>query len=157
MTTAKEVLQRADAEDIELIRLVFVNNSGVPRGRVVDYDGLESAFDEGANVTHAMQSFNALDRLVAEGKYGPAGEVRIVPDPETFTVVPYDERAAVMLGSLHSLDGEPWAAGPRARLETYLAELGEEDYTADAAFESEYYYLRETDDGSTSPSSVSRR
>jgi glutamine synthetase len=151
MTIATEVLQRADAEDIELIRLVFVNNSGVPRGRVVDYDGLESAFDEGANVTHAMQSFNALDRLVAEGKYGPAGEVRIVPDPETFTVVPYDERAAVMLGSLHSLDGEPWAAGPRAQLEGYLAELGEQGYTADAAFESEYYYLRETEDGEVEP------
>lgn len=36
MTNADAVLQRADADDVELIRILFVNNSGVPRGRVVD-------------------------------------------------------------------------------------------------------------------------
>ena len=97
MTTADDVLQRVDAHDVELIRLVFVNNSGVPRGRVLDPEGLEGALSDGTNLTHAMQSINALDRLVPGGRYGPAGEVRVVPDPETFTVLPYDERAALLL------------------------------------------------------------
>jgi len=151
MTTADDVLQRVDAHDVELIRLVFVNNSGVPRGRVLDPEGLEGALSDGTNLTHAMQSFNALDRLVPGGRYGPAGEVRVVPDPETFTVLPYDERAALLLSDLYGLDGEPWDAGPRAQLRRYLDELAEEGYEPATAYESEYYYVRETDEGDLEP------
>ena len=147
MTTAEDVLQRADAADVELVRVVFVNNSGVPRGRVVDREGLASVLESGANVTHAMQSFNALDRLAPEGAYGPAGEVRVVPDPETFTVLPYDDRAALLLADLHDLDGEPWAAGPRARLRRYLDDLAADGFTPRVAYETEFYYTREGEEG----------
>ena len=151
MTTTDEVLRAADAEDVELARIAFVNNSGVPRGRVVDRDGLESAFESGVNVTQAMQSFNALDRLAAEGSYGPVGEVRVVPDPGTFTALPYDEGAAFALADLRTLDGEPWAAGPRAQLKRYLGEVADRGFEPAAAFESEFYYLRETEDGELEP------
>ncbi|MFB6157688.1 MAG: gamma-glutamylputrescine synthetase [Haloferacaceae archaeon] len=147
MSTTGEVLRRADAEDVELVRVVFVNNSGVPRGRVVDRAGLADVLETGTNVTHAMQSFNALDRLAPGGTYGPAGEVRVVPDPETFTVLPYDDRAALLLAELHDLDGDPWAAGPRAQLRRYLDELAVDGYVPRTAFESEFYYTRETEDG----------
>ena len=151
MTSSKDVLRRADAEDVELVRIVFVNNSGVPRGRVVDRESLPTVLADGANVTHAMQSFNALDRLAPEGRFGPAGEVRVVPDPETFTVLPYDDRAALMLADLHGLDGEPWAAGPRAQLRRYLDELGAEGYAPELAYESEFYYTRTDEDGESVP------
>jgi glutamine synthetase len=151
MTATDDVLRRADAADVELMRIVFVNNSGVPRGRVVDVDGLASALDDGVNVTHAMQSFNALDRLAPEGQYGPAGEVRVVPDPETFTVLPYDARAGLMLADLHDLDGDPWAAGPRAQLREYLDDMADEGYEPAASFESEYYLLREDEAGDVAP------
>jgi glutamine synthetase len=151
MPTADEVRQRVDAADVELVRIVFVNNSGVPRGRVVDSETLDGVLERGTNVTHAMQSFNALDRLAPEGSYGPAGEVRVVPDPDTFTVLPYADRAALMLADLHALDGEPWAAGPRARLGQYLEEIAADGYEPRMAFESEFYYTNETEDGETVP------
>ncbi|MEF8782848.1 MAG: gamma-glutamylputrescine synthetase [Haloarculaceae archaeon] len=144
MTTADEVLTRASAADVDLTRIVFVNNSGVPRGRVVDADSLAGALEDGVNVTQAMQSFNALDRLAPNGQYGPVGEVRVVPDPETFTELPYDDRAGLMLADLCDLDGNPWDAGPRAQLREFLDDIA---YTPEMAFESEYYLLRETDDG----------
>lgn len=151
MTTIDEVRRRADEADVELVRFVFVNNSGVPRGRVVDVDGLESAFESGVNVTRAMQSFNALDRLASDGSYGPVGEVRVTPDPDTFTVLPYDDRAAIALADLRDLDGEPWAAGPRAQLRRYLDEVTDRGFEPAASFESEFYYLRETEDGDLEP------
>jgi glutamine synthetase len=144
MPTADEVRQRVDAADVELVRIVFVNNSGVPRGRVVDGETLDGVLERGTNVTHAMQSFNALDRLAPEGSYGPAGEVRVVPDPETFTLLPYADRAALMLADLHDLEGEPWAAGPRARLKQYLDDVASEGYVPRMAFESEFYYTRDS-------------
>ncbi len=151
MTATDDVLHRVDTNDIELIRLVFVNNSGVPRGRVVDSESLPDVLETGTNVTHAMQSFNALDRLAPEGRYGPAGEVRVVPDPETYTELPYADRAAIMLADLHDLDGEPWAAGPRAQLRAYLDDIGDDGYVPRLSFESEFYYTTETDDGGTVP------
>jgi glutamine synthetase len=146
MTTDEEVLRRAAAEDVELVRIVFVNNSGVPRGRVVDRETLPDVLAGGTNVTHAMQSFNALDRLAPDGRFGPAGEVRVVPDSETFTVLPYDDRAGLLLAELHDLDGKPWAAGPRARLRAYLDELAADGYTPELGYESEFYYTVEDDD-----------
>lgn len=151
MTTAEDVLRRAAAEDVELVRIVFVNNSGVPRGRVVDRETFDGVLEHGTNITHAMQSFNALDRLAPEGRYGPAGEVRVVPDPETFTVLPYDERAGLVLAELHDLAGEPWAAGPRARLRAYLDELASDGYEPALGYESEFYYTTTDDEGETVP------
>jgi len=151
MATVDDVLHRVDADGVELVRLLFVNNSGVPRGRVVDSESLPGVMSEGTNVTRAMQSFNALDRLAPEGRYGPAGEVRVVPDPETYTELPYADRAAVMLADLRDLDGEPWAAGPRAQLREYLDDIGEAGYVPRLSFESEFYYTREGDDGETAP------
>ena len=151
MSDADDVLQRVDANDVELIRLVFVNNSGVPRGRVVDAESLPGVLEEGTNVTQAMQSFNALDRLAPEGRYGPAGEVRIVPDPATYTELPYADRAAIVLADLRDLRGEPWAAGPRAQLREYLDEVADDGYVPRLSFESEFYYTRETDEGETVP------
>ncbi|ERG88269.1 MAG: glutamine synthetase [halophilic archaeon J07HX5] len=151
MTDPADVLQRVDATDTELIRIVFVNNSGVPRGRVVDSETLPRILAEGANITQAMQSFNALDRLVADGQYGPAGEVRIVPDPATFTELPYADRTAVMLADLHDLDGDRWAAGPRSQLREYLDDIGADGYEPKLSFESEFYYTETTDDGELVP------
>jgi glutamine synthetase len=144
MTTANDVLQRANAADIDLTRIVFVNNSGVPRARVVGTDSLADAFAEGVNLTQAMQSFTAMDRLAPAGQYGPTGEVRVVPDPETFTDLPYDDRAGLLLADLHGLDGEPWAAGPRAQLREFFADT---EYVPATSFESEYYLVRETEEG----------
>ena len=133
-----------DAENIRLLRLLFVNNSGVPRGRVLEADELDTVFEEGANVTKGMQSFNALDALVGDGRFGPVGEVRLQPDPETFTTTPYADRTATMLCDMYELDGTPWEADPRSRLRGFLGSL---DVTPSAAFEGEYYLVREGEDG----------
>ena len=39
-----------------------------------------------------------LDQLQPVGGLGPVGEIRLVPDPQTFTVLPYAPNAAAMDG-----------------------------------------------------------
>ena len=147
MTDHATIKRTIDAQDVELIRLVFVNNSGVPRGRVLDAGDLESILEDGGNLTKGMQSFNALDALVGGGTFGPVGEVRLVPDPETFTVLPYADRTAVMLCDMHDLDGTPWDADPRSRLRAFLDDMADDGLVPNAAFEGEYYLMREGEDG----------
>ena len=147
MTDHTTIARTIDAQDLELIRFVFVNNSGVPRGRVLDAGEIESVLADGANLTKGMQSFNALDALVGGGTFGPVGEVRLVPDPETFTVLPYADRTAVMLCDMYDLDGTPWDADPRSRLRAFLDDLAAADLVPKAAFEGEYYLTREGEGG----------
>ena len=141
----RDTIERTiETENIRLLRLLFVNNSGVPRGRVLGAEDLDRVMSEGANITKGMQSFNALDALVDGGRFGPVGEVRLQPDPETFTVTPYADRTATMLCDMYSLDGTPWHADPRSRLRAFLDEL---ELTPKAAFEGEYYLVRENEEG----------
>lgn len=147
MPDVTQIERAVDAHDVELIRLLFVNNSGVPRGRVLDAGEIDSVLKDGGNLTKGMQSFTALDTLVEDGTFGPVGEIRLVPDPETFRVLPYADRTGVMLCDMYELDGTPWAACPRSRLRSFLAELGAEDLVPRAAFEGEYYLVREGENG----------
>ncbi len=78
MTDTTDIERTIDANDVELVRLLFVNNSGVPRGRVLDAGDVDAIFEDGANLTKGMQSFNALDALVPDGTFGPVGEIRVV-------------------------------------------------------------------------------
>lgn len=138
------ITRAIDRHDVDLVRLLFVNNSGVPRGRVLDAGDISSALENGANLTKGMQSFTALDALVGDGQFGAVGEIRLVPDPETFTVLPYADRTAAMLCDMYELDGTPWNADPRSRLSAFLDDL---DAVPSASFEGEYYLVREGEDG----------
>ncbi|MDY6817123.1 MAG: glutamine synthetase family protein [Halobacteriales archaeon] len=144
-----EIIRRCAREDIELVRLLYTGNDGVARGRVVAADSIETFLEDGSNLTKAMQSFTAFDQLDPDGPYGPAGEVRLVPDPATFRALPYADGAAVMLCDLYELDQTPWAADPRSMLQSYLADLADEGFEPQTAFESEFYYVKETDGDDT--------
>ena len=60
-----------------------------------------------------MQAMNSLDQLQPVEEMGPVGEIRLVPDPATFTVSPYAPRSAVMCGRPCALDLAPYEACPR--------------------------------------------
>ena len=54
---------------------------------------------------------------------GPVGEIRLVPDPATFTVIPYAPRSAVMLVDHVRLDRAPYEACPRRFLARMVGRL----------------------------------
>lgn len=147
MATHDTIQATIEQQDIKLLRLLFVNNSGVPRGRVLDAADIEELLVEGTNLTKGMQSFTAHDALVEGGMFGPVGEVRLMPDPSSFTVLPYADRTAIMLCDMHTLDGTPWEADPRSRLGQYLDTLeSERGLTLEGSFESEYYLTNAQED-----------
>jgi glutamine synthetase len=148
MPTSDEVIEICSSDEVALVRLLYVGNDGVPRGRVVDAGRVESVLTDGINLSSAMQSFNSLDHLAPGGMFGAAGEIRLLPDTETFRVLPYADRSAVMLCDLYDLDRTPWDADPRSALTSYLEDL---PYEASVAFESEFYLTRATDVGEMVP------
>lgn len=79
---------------------------------------------------------------------GPVGEIRLVPDPDTFTVLPYAPHSAAMLVDHVRLDGEPYEAGPRNFLNRMVERLAERGMRFRCAVENEFSLAR-TEDGRT--------
>ena len=144
MPTKSEIIKQCTEGEVELVRLLYVGNDGVARGRVVPAERIEDALETGANLAKAMQSFTSLDELAAGGRFGAAGEIRLVPDSETFRVLPYADRSAVMLCNMYNLDRTPWDADPRSTLSAMLDETA---FEPQVSFESEFYLVRNTDEG----------
>ena len=70
-----------------------------------------------------------------------------MPDPETFTLLPYAPRSAQMMCDMLTLDHEPWALSPRSFLKRMIAAAAERGLFVDAAFENEFYLARQTATG----------
>src|SRR5499433_2439182 len=94
---ARDVVARCKAADVQFVRFLYCGNDSVIRGKACHSRFLASYLRSGIGLTVAMQSFNMLDQLVAEGSFGPVGEIRLVPDPNTFAVLPYAPKAARLL------------------------------------------------------------
>ena len=134
------------APDLLLVRFLYVDHGGVVRGKASGRAGLEGRLRSGIGLTLAMQAMTMLDELQPVEGTGPVGEIRLVPDPETFAVLPYAPGAGAMLADMVRLDGEPWEACPRSFLKQAVAALAGAGYALQAAFEPEFTLGRRVPD-----------
>ena len=111
-----EVLSRLRQTDVQLARFLFCDNGGVIRGKAVHVDDLEHRLSAGVGMPAAVQALNSLDQPQGVDGMGPVGEVRLVPDPDTFVVLPYAPRAGALLTDMHTVEGQPWESCPRGFL-----------------------------------------
>jgi glutamine synthetase len=132
------VLERASQDDVRLVRFLYADHGGIIRGKAAGTARLRERMASGIGHTVAMMAMSMLDELQPVDGMGPFGEVRIVPDPETFVTLPYAPGAGAMLADLVKPDGDPWEACPRTFLKQALVELAGEGYAAQAAFEPEF-------------------
>ena len=90
--TAKEIAKRVDEAELRLVRFLWCGNDGTVRGKASARTGLEGRLESGIGLTVALQAMNALDQLQPVAGMGPVGEIRLVPDLDTFRVLPYAPR-----------------------------------------------------------------
>src|SRR5260370_164643 len=132
------VMERTSREQIRLVRFLYADHGGIIRGKASGTARLRERMASGIGHTVAMMAMSMLDQLQAVAGMGPVGEVRIVPDPDTFVVLPYAPGAGAMLADLVKTDGSPWEACPRTFLKQAIIELAGEGYAMHAAFEPEF-------------------
>lgn len=140
-----EILQRVTQDDIALIRFLYVDCDGVTRGYTCHRDQLAGDMESGHAFAACMPFFSSLDTLVPGTRFGCAGELRAVPDPDTFVVLPYARRQAAMLCDFVDPQHRPIGVCPRTALKQVLASMGE--YQVAAAFENEFYLMRRGEKG----------
>lgn len=135
------------ANGVRLVRFLFCDNSGIIRGKATSAVRLKGRAESGIGMVVGVQCLNMLDYLQPVEGMGATGEVRLIPDPQTFRVLPYAPHSAVALCDLVQLDHRPWGACPRSFARRMLAAAADQGFTIQAAFENEFSLVREQGDG----------
>jgi glutamine synthetase len=143
--TAEDVVRKADGAGLRLVRFLWCGNDGTVRAKASTLPGLEGRIRSGIGLTVAMQAMNALDQLQPVAGMGPVGEIRLVPDPETFRVLPYAPHLGAMLVDHVQLDGEPAPVCQRSFLKRMEGRLAERGTKLEAAFENEFSLATQVD------------
>jgi glutamine synthetase len=145
-----EVVEKAREADLRLVRFLWCGNDGTVRAKASALGGLEARIESGIGLTVAMQAMNGLDHLQPVEGMGPVGEVRLVPDPDTFRVLPYAPRTGAMLVDLIQLSGDPAPQCPRSFLKRMAGRLEERAGVLEVSFENEFSLAR-VEDGAFVP------
>ena len=133
-----DVVKQADEADLRLVRFLWVGNDGTVRAKASGRHGLEGRLERGIGLTVGIQAMNALDQLQPIEGMGPVGEVRIVPDLDTFRILPYAPCTGAVLTDHRRPDGEPAPVCQRTFLKRQAARLAERDLALEVAFENEF-------------------
>jgi glutamine synthetase len=149
--TPNELIHRATEKGVRLIRFLYCDNGCTIRGKLAHLDNLASKMESGIGLTVAMQAMNMLDQLQSVEGMGPVGEIRLVPDPDSFVVLPYAPHSAAMMSDMLSLDQQPWGACPRSFLKRMIARAAAAGFTIQASLENEFSLFRPDGQGGYEP------
>jgi len=142
------LIERARDAGVGLVRVAYCDNANLIRAKAVPLEGLEGVLRYGVGFSVAQQALPMMgDTVLPDSGLAPAGEVWLVPDPATFTPLPYSPGCATMLGEFVTAEDAPWEHCPRACLKRAVAAAAREGIEVQAAFEPEFYLVRETAGG----------
>jgi glutamine synthetase len=136
--TAQDIVKHAEEANLRLVRFLWCGNDGTVRAKSSARHGLEGRLEAGIGLTVAMQAMNNLDQLQPVDSMGPVGEIRLVPDLDTFRVLPYAPRTGAVLTDHVRLDGSPAPVCQRSFLKRMEARLAERGLVLRASFENEF-------------------
>ncbi len=139
----QDVVKLAQENELRLVRFLYCDNGGIIRGKATHTNRLASRMHNGIGQTLAMQAFTGVESLASVEGMGPVGEFRLIPDPNTFALLPYAPNAGSMMCDMIRLDGQPWEACPRSFLKRQIARLTTKGWRAEAALEHEFYLARQ--------------
>ncbi|MEM2188140.1 MAG: glutamine synthetase family protein [Nitrososphaerota archaeon] len=145
MSKLEEVIEAARRNGIQLVRFIYVGLDGVLRAKASYLDELADHLMHGIGLTMAMQSFTALDTILAEPRFGPESEdIFLVPDLETFSPITYSHGQGRVICDMRLRDGGEWDFCTRSLLRRLLRKYQEEiGVSFQSAAEIEFYVLRQ--------------
>jgi glutamine synthetase len=146
-TDIQHVLNRVSVDNVRTVRFLYCDHGNVIRGKASHVSALPDFLESGIGLTVAMQAFTLTEHLAPGTHLGPVGEIRLVPDPRTYAVLPYAAREARLLCDMYTLDGQQWDLCPRTFLRQMIDRAGQHGLRVEAAFEYEFYLARQIDDG----------
>ena len=150
----EELKQRLKDAGIKFVRILWCDNANVIRAKAAHVDYLEEYIDNGVGITMAQMALPVMyDSVVPETGLGPVGEVRLMPDWSTLTMLPFAQgQAQVISDMVISEKGTIWEHCPRGFLKRQVRHLEEQSLILNAVFENEFFLLDKDAAGKLIPS-----
>ncbi len=151
----RRVAQLIEASGIELVRFGWCDAHGMLRGKTLTAKAALRALNDGVGMVGTLMLKDTADRTAwkvfepggADGLPGFAGaaNLMLMPDPQSFTVLPWLERTGWLRCQPWFADGTPVPLDARGMLQTALAKLGQAGYGLKTGLEVEFHIYRITD------------
>ncbi len=140
------VLEKIDEQNIDFLRLQFTDILGTVKNVSIPASQAEKAFEDG--IYFDGSSIEGFVRI-------QESDMRLVPDPETFAVLPWRTRedaeqggaARLICDVVDTSTGEPFEGDPRYVLKQALERAEEMGYEVNAAPEPEFFLFEEDEEG----------
>ncbi|KIC30198.1 glutamine synthetase family protein [Leisingera sp. ANG-S5] len=151
---AAEITSRAQFDGIETVRVLFPDQHGLLRGKTVMAEAFASVFDRGLNVPATLLLKDTSHRTAfpvwEEGAdlAGPmqgAGDVLLVPRPETWRALPWSGHSAWIFCTPVYPDGRPIPFAPCAVLQQQVEMLAGQGMAATFGLEVEFHLFELAD------------
>lgn len=138
---SSELVKSLKSAGVKFLRVAFCDNANVIRAKAIHLGILAENLAYPVSITAAQQALPVMyDGVVSDSGLGPVGEVWLVPDWSTLTVLPYAPSHARVIGDLIT-NGQPWSLCPRDFLKRAIASAKEANIEVMAAFENEFSLL----------------
>lgn len=157
LALAEDVLAKARAQNIETLRVLFVDQHGILRGKTLVAEAFEGVFRSGLNMPSTLLLKDTSHRTafaVWEAEQGDgdafvpmrgAGDVLLVPRPETFRVLPWSPHSAWILCDPVQTDGSPISFSSAQVLRRATADLDAQGLEAIFGLEVEFQIFERLD------------
>ena len=145
-TAAQDVLDEIDEKNVDFLRLQFTDILGTVKNVSVTADQAEKAFTEG--IYFDGSSIDGFVRI-------QESDMRLVPDPSTFAVLPWRDkddlsggRSARLICDVYDTSTDaPFTGDPRGILKDAVERAGDLGYTVNAGPEPEFFLFEEDESG----------
>jgi glutamine synthetase len=151
-SAAEVVAARIRELDLRTVRMVVVDQHGMPRSKSLSADAALAVLANGLDFSGAIYSLDTGNQVfvpafAAGGGFGideftGFPDVVLVPDPTTFQVLPWADRTGWMLCDVYFGNGQPMPLDGRGLLRRTLADLAETGHDYLAGIEIEYYIVK---------------
>lgn len=139
--TKEAILQMAEEEDVEFIRLQFTDMFGCLKNIAIPYSKLEKAMDN-----KCVIDVSSIEEFVRDEEY----DMYLYPDLSTFSILPWrpqQGKVARFVCDIYNEDGTPYIESPRYILKKAVERAKEKGYTLMVNPECEFFLFHTDDNG----------
>jgi len=136
----------AEASGTKFILALFVDLRGKPCAKLVPVEAVELLATEG--VGFAGYAVGAI------GQEPKDPDMMAIPDPSSFTPIPFIKEGLALVHCDPHVEGKPWPFAPRVILKALIQQAADAGYEPWVGAEVEYFLLRRTPDGGIATADV---
>ncbi|HFC05555.1 MAG TPA: glutamine synthetase, partial [Rhizobiales bacterium] len=150
-----DVLAQIKDAGLETIRLSFADQHGVLRGKTLVIGEAESALRNGCTMTSSLLAKDTSHKTVfpmwekggglGMSQMQGAGDFIMLPDPETFRILPWAGKTGWLLCDIYFCDGVPVPFSTRKLLQDATGELASRNMKLICGLEVEFYVFKRED------------